>query len=119
MFSMKCIKKYIKGAIPESFKFAILIQLLKNGDPNCPSNYWGLSLNDTLCKIFNNVNCITYWINKYNMLNEFQAEFKKEYATFYNVFNLINIVHLRRINGKNTYEIRYFINWQILDYLRK
>lgn len=96
---------YLKETIPTSFKTAVLIPLFKKGDPNCTANYRGLSLIDTLCKIFNNIllNRITDWIEKYNILNEYQAGFRKNYSTVDNVFNLVNIVHLNKLNGKYTY----------------
>lgn len=96
---------FLKENIPASFKTAILIPLLKKGDPNIPSNYRGLSLIDTLCKIFNSIlmNRITYWIDENNILNEYQAGFRKQYSTVDNVFNLTNIVQLNKLNGKNTY----------------
>lgn len=96
---------FLKETIPSSFKTSILIPLLKKGDPNSPTNYRGLSLIDTLCKIFNNIllNRITNWIDVNNILNEYQAGFRKNYSTIDNVFNLANIVHLNKLNGKNTY----------------
>lgn len=78
--------------------------IIKKVDPNCPSNYRGLFLN-TLCKIFNSIplNRITDWSNKNNILNEYQAGFWKQYSTIDNIFKLINIVYLNKLNGKYTY----------------
>lgn len=96
---------FLKEKIPACFKKSILLPLLKKGDPNCPTNYRGLSLMDTICKIFNNVllNRLTSWIDRYNIMNEFQAGFRKCYSTVDNVFNLVNLVHLNKLLGNNTY----------------
>lgn len=43
---------FLHEQIPTSFRRSILIPLFKTGDPNLSTNYRGLSLMDTLCKIF-------------------------------------------------------------------
>lgn len=49
------------------------------------------------------MNRITNWLTSYSILNEFQAGFRKGYSTIDNVFNLVNIVHLNKLNNKYTY----------------
>lgn len=91
--------------IPSSFKQSILIPLFKKGDQNLTSNYRGLSLMDTISKIFNNIllNRISDWLTKNSILNEFQAGFRKDYSTVDNIFNLVNIISLNKLNSKYTY----------------
>ena len=54
--------------------------LFKKGDPSIPSNYLGLSLTDAISKIFNMIllNRLTFWTETFNILNEFQAGFRKK-----------------------------------------
>ncbi|XP_073842692.1 uncharacterized protein [Musca autumnalis] len=96
---------FLKEDIPSSFTESILIPLHKKGDVNVPSNYRGLSLIDSICKIFNMVllNRISDWLTTNNILNEFQAGFRKDYSTVDNIFNLVSIVSLNQVNNKVTY----------------
>lgn len=98
-------KIFLQEKIPSSFRKSILIPLFKKGDANLPTNYRGLSLMNTLCKIFNTIllNRLTEWVENNNVLIEFQAGFRKHYSTVDNIFNLVNIVNLNKLNGKNTY----------------
>ena len=98
-------KIFLTETIPSSFKKSILIPLFKKGDPNIASNYRGLSLIDSICKIFNSVllRRIEHWLIRYNILNEFQAGFRKQYSTIDNIFNLVNIVTLNNVKSKHTY----------------
>lgn len=96
---------FIKEEMPISFRKSIIVPLFKKGDPNVAANYRGLSLIDTVCKIFNNIllNRIEDWLEKNKILNEFQAGFRKQYSTIDNIFNLVNIVSLNSIKSKYTY----------------
>ena len=76
--------------MPISFRKSIIVSLFKKGDPNVAANYRALSLIDTVCKIFNNI--LLNRLEKNNILNEFQAGFRKQYSTIDNIFNLVNIV---------------------------
>ena len=60
---------------------------------------------DALCKIFKNIilNRLITWVERYNIHNEYQAGFRKNYSTIDNIFNIVNIAYLNKINGKNTY----------------
>ena len=79
--------------------------LFKNWDPSIPSNYRSLSLTDAISQIFNMMllNRLTFWIERFNILNEFQAGFRKNYSTVDNIFNLTNIVELNKAQGKKTF----------------
>lgn len=98
---------FLNEEIPNSFRDSIIIPIFKKGDPNCPQNYRGLSLMDTLGKIFNTIilNRVNEWIEDKDILNEYQAGFRKQYSTVDNIFNLVNIVHLNKLNGKKTYAL--------------
>lgn len=96
---------FLRNDIPISFKKSIILPLFKKGDPNSVSNYRGLSLLDTCYKIFTGLllDRINSWISRYNIINEYQAGFRKEYSTVDNIFNLSSIVHLNFKKKCKTY----------------
>ena len=96
---------FLRESIPDSFRISILTPLFKKGDPSLPSNYRGLSLMNTICKIFNSIilNRINFWLEKFNIMNEFQAGFRKHYSTIDNIFSLTNIVEINKSVGKKKY----------------
>ena len=96
---------FLSESIPVSFKKSMLIPLFKKGDPSLAANYRGLSLIDCIAKIFNNVllNRIESWLSRNDILNEYQAGFRKQYSTIDNIFNLVNIVTLNNLKSKHTY----------------
>lgn len=98
-------KIFLSEEIPSNFNKAIMIPLFKKGDPLIASNYRGLSLLNSLSKIFNSIilNRLTFWIEHNKILTEFQAGFRKQYSTVDNIFNLMNIVQLNSLNSKKTF----------------
>lgn len=98
-------KIFLKNEIPTSFRKSIIVPLFKKGDPNSVENYRGLSLLDTLYKIFTGMilDRIHSWIDLNHILNEYQAGFRKGYSTVDNIFNLSCIVHLQRKFKQKTF----------------
>ena len=96
---------FLHEKVPRSFTKSIIVPLFKKGDPNIVTNYRGLSLMNANCKIFNNIllNRITDWLDRKNVLNEFQAGFRKDYSTIDNIFNLVNSVKLHAMSSKYTF----------------
>lgn len=96
---------FLRSEIPSSFRKSITVPLFKKGNHNCVSNYRGLSLLDTCYKLFTGLilNRIHVWINLNNIINEYQAGFRKEYSTVDNLFNLSSIVHLNFKAKKKTF----------------
>ena len=103
---------FLSEEIPSSFRTAIIIALYKKGDINDPSNYRGLSLLNTLYKIFTGLilDRILSWIHINNILNEFQAGFRQKYSTIDNIFNLCSIVHLNWNAKKKTFA--FFVDFK-------
>ena len=64
-----------------------------------------MSLLDSVYKIFTGLllNRLNEWVNHHNIINEFQAGFRKGYSTIDNLFNLASIVHLNFSESKKTY----------------
>ena len=91
--------------IPESFRKSVILPLYKKGDINDVSNYRGLSLLNTIYKIFTGIilNRLNHWINFHHILNEYQAGFRKSYSTVDNIFSLTSIVNLNWHENKNTF----------------
>jgi len=96
---------FLKEEIPSSFKSSIILPLLKKGDPNNPENYRGLSLLDTLYKIFMGIlrNRIELWAEENNIFNECQAGFRRGYSTTDNLFILSSVVKLRFKKNKKLF----------------
>ena len=96
---------FLTECIPESFLRSIIIPCFKKGDINTVSNYRGLSLLDSVYKIFTGLilNRLNSWLECNNILTEFQAGFRKNYSTVDNLFNLTSIVNLNFYEGKRTY----------------
>jgi hypothetical protein len=98
--------------VPQSFKQSIIFPIHKKGDINTPENYRGISFMDCSAKLFSGLilRRLTEWVNEFQILNEFQAGFRKHYSTIDNVFNLINIIKLRLISDKKVYA--FFIDYK-------
>ena len=96
---------FLKEDIPASFRCSIIVPLHKKGDVNNPANYRGLSLLDSIYKIFTGIllNRLNEWVDFNNIINEFQAGFRKGYSTVDNLFNLTSIVSLNFNLSKKTY----------------
>ena len=94
----------MKEEIPLSLCSSVIIPLHKKGDANSPQNSSGLSLLDSIYKIFTGLllNRLNEWVNQHNINNEFQAGFRKGYSTIDNIFNMSSIVHLN-FNKENLY----------------
>lgn len=59
-----------------------------------PNNFRGISLINTICKIYTNILVfrLNNWIEKYNVIHESQAGFRRNYSTIDNIFNLQALV---------------------------
>lgn len=96
---------YLREDIPSSFHESIIIPLFKKGDVNVVTNYRGLSLLDTSYKLFTGIllSRINSWISCNDILNEYQAGFRRGYSTIDNIFNLTSIVNLMFHEKKKLY----------------
>lgn len=105
-------KIYSTGNTPESYHKAIIFPIFKKGDANLVENYRGLSFTDTDYKIFTGIllSRITEWVNDNNILNEFQAGFRKNYSTIDNIFCLSNLVHMKLQVKKKLYA--FFVDFK-------
>ena len=88
---------FITGEVPKSFKKAVIFPLHKKGDKAVVSNYQGISFLNCIGKVFTGLLLLRleHWIEVNNLLNEFQAGFRRGYSTIDNIFNIYNIVNLK------------------------
>ena len=97
-------KMWDSGAFPEEWAEAIIIPLFKNGSPDSPDNYRGISLLSIFSKIFTSIlnNRLSFWADALNKIDETQAGFRKGYSTMDNVFILQSVVqkYLTKKKGK-------------------
>ena len=80
------------GIFPKNWSESIIITPLhKKGSINDPNNYRGISLIDSICKIFCHIlsNRLTIWCDTFGVIDESQAGFRKQYTTSDNIFTLM------------------------------
>ena len=67
------------GLFPENWSERIITPLHKKGSINDPNNYRGISLVDSICKIFCHIlsNRLTIWCDTFGVIDESKAEFRK------------------------------------------
>jgi hypothetical protein len=79
---------------PEEWTKAIIVPILKKGDPNLPTNYRGISLLSLISKCYTFIlnKRLVHWIEANNKLTESQAGFRKGYSTTDHIFTLNAII---------------------------
>ena len=68
--------------------------MFKSGDKQNPSNYRGISLIDSLCKVFTSIltSRLQKWCEDNNIISECQAGFRSHYSTIDHIFSLSALV---------------------------
>ena len=82
------------GHFPSEWANSIIYPVHKKGSVNYPNNYRAISLTDTICKIFVSIlnTRLSYWCDKNDIIEEFQAGFRKGYSTSDNIFTLMTLI---------------------------
>ena len=85
---------FTSGIVPESLGYSIVCPILKKGSKADPNDFRGVSLINSLCKIFTSIltNRLNEGTEKHNVINECQAGFRSKYSTIDNVFTLQSLV---------------------------
>ena len=95
---------FTSGIVPESWGYSIVCPILKKGSTADPNNFRGVSLINSMCKIFTGIltNRLNEWTEKYNVIHESQAGFRSKYSTIDNVFTLQSLVqkHISKKKGR-------------------
>ena len=78
------------GVFPDSWNIGMILSLYKSGKVNEPNNYRGISVLNTMGKIFAFIieKRLRIWMDVNDMISEAQAGFRSEYATTDNIFVL-------------------------------
>ena len=81
---------FTTGSYPQAWSEAIIHPLLKKGDANNPDNYRGISLLNICSKLYSHIlnNRLNKWIEENEILDEFQAGFRKNYNTIDHLFTI-------------------------------
>ena len=100
------------GEIGEAFEESIIFPIFKKGDPNSTSNYRGITFLNCIAKVLMGIvnHRLVCWIECNNVLNEFQAGFRRNYSTMDNIYNLASIVHLKFSERKKVYA--FFVDFK-------
>lgn len=100
------------GSADDSFVTSVIFPIFKKGDNNIPSNYRGISFMNCVAKIVMGVinERLYNWTEKYKVLTEYQAGFRKQYSTVDNLYNLAAIVHLKFQEKKKVYA--FFVDFK-------
>ncbi|UYV63018.1 hypothetical protein LAZ67_2002859 [Cordylochernes scorpioides] len=90
--------------VPQQWTRTIIHPIFKNGDPDNPSNYRGISLISNLSKLFTSILKTRWndWMERKSILAENQAGFKKGYSCQDHIFTLVSLIQmtLSRRRGK-------------------
>ena len=95
---------FYSGAVPETWREAVIVPIHKKGDVNCASNYRGVSLLSVVGKCYTSVlNRRLYdWVEQNEIIDESQAGFRKGYSTTDHIFTLYAMTqkYLSKKGGK-------------------
>lgn len=91
--------------IPNAFREAIIIPIHKKGSKKDPNNYRGISLLNSLGKIFTGIilNRLEIFAEEHKIINDFQAGYRKGYSTIDHIYTLDGLVQLSKRRGKKLY----------------
>ena len=81
---------YESGNIPDSWGNNIICPLHKKSSLFDPNNFRGVSLISTICKMLTNIltSRLDKWTEKFNVIHESQAGFRRQYSTLDHIFTL-------------------------------
>ena len=81
---------YDRGEVPADWCESIICPIFKSGSNREPQNYRGISLMNSISKIFNGILTarVQKWAEENNVLDESQAGFRRGFSTIDNIFSL-------------------------------
>lgn len=105
-------KIYAEGVVEECFSKSIIFPIYKKGNPDDAANYRGISFINCISKLFIGIinHRLTNWVESKNILNEYQAGFRKKYSTMDNIYNITSIANLKFHEKKKLYA--FFIDFK-------
>ena len=97
-------KIYDTGIFPSEWSKSIICPIHKSGSLSNPENFRGISLINSISKIFTNILTIRLqtWAENNNVIDDSQAGFRKNYSTIDNIFSLQALIqkYLCRERGR-------------------
>ena len=96
---------FTSGDYPKSWGEGIIVPIFKGGDINDAKNYRGITLINSIAKIYSQVllNRLTKWSEKHNIIIENQFGFQKGKSTIDNLFILQTIINKTLATNKKLY----------------
>lgn len=99
MFNSQCF--------PNQWSEIVICPIYKKGDSNEPSNYRPVSLANTILKLFTTMlsRRLQFWINRNNIISEYQAAYKKGTGCRDHVFVLSTAIQVNLARGRRVYAL--------------
>ena len=109
----KLFNKIFKtGYYPNSWNEGLIFSIHKSGEKENPNNYQGITLSNSLGKLFKIILCnrLTTELQNSNILSPAQAEFCKDHRTSDHIFTLFSLIKKYVTKGKYLYTC--FVDFQ-------
>ena len=89
-----CNKILILGNFPRNWQISTLTPIHKKGPKDCTTNYRGIAVSNSLCKIFCSIlnNRLVKYLEKHNIIPENQIGFRHSHRTADHVLTLKTII---------------------------
>lgn len=98
--------------LDEKFITSIIFPIFKKGDKAAANNYRGISFMNSVAKTMMGIlnNRLNKWLDKHNIITEFQAGFRQGYSTSDNIYNLAAIAHIKFNEKRKLYA--FFVDFR-------
>ena len=107
-----CNLSFETGIFPDKLKISKVIPIYKAGSKNELSNYRPISLTNPIAKVIEKLLHIrmTNYLEKFNLLFDFQFGFRKNYSTSIAVLDVVNMIQNELFRGN--YVLGVFMDLQ-------
>ena len=105
-------KTFKTGYYPNSWNEGLIFSIHKSGEKENPNNYRGITLSNSLGKLFNTIlyNRLTTKLQNANILSPVKAGFRKNHRTPDHIFNLFSLI--KKYVTKGNYLYICFVDFQ-------
>lgn len=93
------------GVIPDIWLQGVIIPIYKSGSMKEPENYRPITVLSCIGKLFTSVlnNRLNYYLESYEILEESQSGFRRDYSTLDNIFVLHSLIEILKRRRKKLY----------------